>query len=475
MMGDSQNGRPDLLGGRYLLGEVIGRGGMGVVQRAWDTQVDRYVAVKRLHELATDPEWLARFSAEGRILAGLSHPGLITVLDAAAEDDEPYLVMELVVGAPLSERCRGVRIEPGLVASIGARVADALDYVHERRLVHRDIKPANVLLADDGRVKLADFGIARLVDSVSPATSTGVMFGTVGYLSPEQVRSEPVGVASDIYSLALVLMEALTGAPVYTGAPGAVALARLTNPPRLNENFSPAWGQLLKVMTAAQPQDRPTAAQVARQLRRILSASGPPASPGLVAPPRSQPSSVPALVVTAPVPPSELVGTAGPARPAQPAGPIGWIGPTGRIAAPEPLSPLVPPRSRRSGGRLLVGAGAVGVIGAALLLGPLHPGSGGSSPGTVASAGSPAATVAPKPNPARVATEHVQDAVTKAKDDATADLKDHAHHEITKAEKAARRQARKLARAAADKASTTVDDVWGNIVDAITGDDSSHG
>jgi eukaryotic-like serine/threonine-protein kinase len=265
------NDPAELLAGRYDLGEVIGRGGMGVVHRAWDTQLQRYVAVKLLSELAIDSAAArARFDIEAETLARLSHPGLITLIDAATAGDQPYLVMELVLGETLAERSRGVRMSPDDVVALGIRLADALGYVHDRLIVHRDLKPSNVLLGHDGQVKLADFGVVRLLDGATRHTATGMTMGTAGYLSPEQVRGEPVTVASDIYSLGLVLLEAFSGEPAFTGSQAEVALARLTGSPPMDERLPESLRALLTAMTASRPAQRPSAKAVETALRLIL-------------------------------------------------------------------------------------------------------------------------------------------------------------------------------------------------------------
>ena len=261
-------GGSTVLAGRYALGEVIGRGGMAEVYRAWDRVLERPVAVKMLHLATSDAAAGARFARETSTLAKLNHPGLVTVLDAGTVEDRPFLVMELVDGAALSTWVRGAGLDPRYVAAAGAQVADALRYVHGAGIVHRDVTPANILLARDGRVLLADFGIARLAADSAHLTAQGLMVGTVGYLSPEQVTGGDVGPAADVYALGLTLLEALTGAPAYPGPAAEAALARLTTPPAIPETLPPPWPDLLRQMTAHHPSERPTAAEVAGILVR---------------------------------------------------------------------------------------------------------------------------------------------------------------------------------------------------------------
>ena len=254
--------RPAVLGERYRLGELIGRGGMADVYAGVDQVLGRRVAVKLLRAIAPDSNDRARFEAETRTLAGLNHPGLVTVLDAGTEGELPYLVMELVPGTNLAACCSGQALDPEYVAAVGARLADALGYVHEQGVVHRDVKPGNVLLRPDGRVLLADFGIAKLVDRTSQHTAAGITIGTAPYLAPEQVGGGEISPATDVYSLGLVLLEMLTGVRAYPGTPVESALARLSSPPEIPPEVPAGWQALLRAMTATSPGDRPTMTEV---------------------------------------------------------------------------------------------------------------------------------------------------------------------------------------------------------------------
>jgi serine/threonine protein kinase len=239
---------------------------MADVHRATDEALSRQVAVKLLRPLGGGSSERARFIAEARMLAGLSHTGLVTVLDAGFDAERPFLVMELVEGPNLAEVCRGP-CDPERVESVGAQVAETLDFVHRRGIVHRDVKPGNVLLGPSGQVKLADFGIARLVDQDSEFTRTGFAMGTVAYVSPEQVRGETATGASDIYSLGLVLLEALTGRREYDGGDLDAAQARLLREPRISDDLPGNWPLLLREMTALDPADRPAPGQIAARIR----------------------------------------------------------------------------------------------------------------------------------------------------------------------------------------------------------------
>ena len=217
-----------LLGERYRLDELIGRGGMASVWRATDTVLGRDVAVKRLHAgLLADEEHAERFRREALLVARLSHPNLVHLLDRGEDAQGPYLVMELVEGENLKTRVRREgALEPAEAARICAQVGRALAYAQAQGVVHRDIKAQNVLLTGDGAVKLADFGIARSIDSDGQPgiTRTDMLIGSADYLSPEQADGRPVDARTDVYSLGIVLYECLTGELPFRGD-GFVAVA----------------------------------------------------------------------------------------------------------------------------------------------------------------------------------------------------------------------------------------------------------
>ncbi len=224
-----------VLGGRYRLVELLGQGGMATIYRARDAQLDRDVAVKLLRpEFGRDPDFLARFRDEAKAAASLSHPNIVAVFDFGEEQSDPYIVMELIDGQDLSSILReNGPLPPRQAARVSAEVAKALQAAHVRGIVHRDVKPSNILVGRDGRVKVADFGIARALDDAQ-VTLPGVTMGSVHYFSPEQARGEPATQASDIYSLGIVLYESLTGQRPFSGdGAAAVALARLTTTPPL--------------------------------------------------------------------------------------------------------------------------------------------------------------------------------------------------------------------------------------------------
>jgi len=222
-----------LLDGRYQIDRRLARGGMATVYRAVDTRLERPVALKVMHPgLAEDHAFVDRFIREARSAARLSHPGVVAVYDQGEDDGSVYLAMEYVQGRTLRDllRERG-RLTPREAFDVLEPVLSALAAAHDARIVHRDIKPENVLLADDGRVKVADFGLARsaLTSGGSNAT-TGVVMGTVAYLAPEQVDRGLADPRSDVYSAGIVLYEMLVGAPPYSGqTPMAVAYQHVTS------------------------------------------------------------------------------------------------------------------------------------------------------------------------------------------------------------------------------------------------------
>ncbi len=222
-----------LLGARYRLEQLVASGGMAQVWQGNDEVLRRQVAVKILHpHLAADHTFVTRFRQEAVAAARLAHPGIVSIYDTCSDAGVEAIVMELVTGPTLRDRINDPSpIEPWHAAGLVAQVAEALDAAHRAGLVHRDIKPANLLLSGDGRLKVADFGIAKAAEDAD-LTQPGAMVGTVKYLAPEQVRGEPVDPRTDIYSLGIVLYELLCGRPPFQADNDtATALARLTADP----------------------------------------------------------------------------------------------------------------------------------------------------------------------------------------------------------------------------------------------------
>ncbi len=233
-----------LIGGRYELGELLGRGGMAEVRKGTDTRLGRVVAVKRLRtDLASDATFQARFRREAQSSASLNHPSIVAVYDTGEEWSEagagqegvaqPYIVMEYVAGRTLRDIIReGRKILPERALEISSGVLSALDYSHRAGIIHRDIKPGNVMLTPSGDVKVMDFGIARAIsDAASTMTQTAAVVGTAQYLSPEQARGETVDSRSDVYSAGCLLYELLVGRPPFVGdSPVAVAYQHVREP-----------------------------------------------------------------------------------------------------------------------------------------------------------------------------------------------------------------------------------------------------
>jgi eukaryotic-like serine/threonine-protein kinase len=226
------------LGGRYRLDERIGHGGMSTVYRAFDTVLERQVAIKLMHrEIASDSHQLERFRREARAVAQLNHPHIVTVIDAGewdAQDGDagadiqsgtPYIVLEHVAGETLKDLIRrDTPLEVPSALAYGIEIARALGSAHAQEIVHRDVKPQNVLLSGEGGAKITDFGIARTLTEEG-LTMDGRVLGTTDYVSPEQALGQPVTGQSDVYSLGIVLYEMLTGSPPFKGeSPVAVAM-----------------------------------------------------------------------------------------------------------------------------------------------------------------------------------------------------------------------------------------------------------
>ena len=273
--------RGTLLGGRYELDQIIGRGGMAEVWRARDLRLIRDVAIKRLRiDLASDPTFQARFRREAQSAAGLNHPNIVAVYDTGEERDTksdvmvPYIVMELVEGVTLREVLRdGRKIVPNRALEFTAGVLDALSYSHRAGIIHRDIKPANVMLTPAGTVKVMDFGIARAVaHTYATMTQTAAVIGTAQYLSPEQARGEKVDQRSDLYSVGCLLYELLCSEPPFKGdSPVSVAYQHVRETPvppsQRDPEVTPAMDAIALKALAKSPADR---YQDAREFREDI-------------------------------------------------------------------------------------------------------------------------------------------------------------------------------------------------------------
>ncbi|HKY66634.1 MAG TPA: protein kinase, partial [Acidimicrobiales bacterium] len=256
-----------VLGGRYRLLAPLGSGASAQVYLADDVRLRRRVAVKVLHPaLADDESFLRRFRAEAQSAASLSHPHLLAVYDWS-DDAEPFLVTEYLAGGSLRTMLdAGHRLSPAQALVVGLEAARGLDHAHRHGFVHRDIKPANLLFGSEGRLRVADFGLARAIAEAGWTEPSGAVLGTARYASPEQARGEPLDGRSDVYSLALVLVEAVTGVVPFTSDTTiGTLMARLDRSVEVSE----ALGPLRPAVEAAGRLDhaaRPDSGELSRTL-----------------------------------------------------------------------------------------------------------------------------------------------------------------------------------------------------------------
>lgn len=253
---------PEIIAGKYEVMETIGRGGMGTVYKARQTNLDRIVAIKMLsEELAADPEFRARFQQEATVVARLNHPNIVQVHDIEPHNNTFCIIMEFVDGENLQAKIdRDVTLPEQEVVAIGAQVARALAYAHSRGIIHRDIKPDNIHVTPKGVAKVMDFGIARLADS-KLKTQTGISMGTPKFMSPEQVTGRNVDGQTDLYSLGICMYYCLAGRPPFDGENAiSVATRHLYEQPelpsKLNSSISPAVEKVILKALEKQKQNR---------------------------------------------------------------------------------------------------------------------------------------------------------------------------------------------------------------------------
>ena len=283
---------PQVLGERYEIGGVLGRGGMAEVHRGRDLRLGREVAVKVLRsDLARDPSFQVRFRREAQASASLNHPAIVAVYDTGEDRTSagatPYIVMEYVEGETLRDVLRREgRLDPARAMTLSADICGALDFSHRNGIVHRDVKPGNVMITPQGAVKVMDFGIARAVsDSAATMTSTAAVIGTAQYLSPEQARGEAVDARSDVYSVGCLLYELVTGAPPFTGdSPVSVAYQHVREDPRLPSSINPEIPPeldaiLLKAMSKNPANRYQSAADMRNDLLRAIAGQRVEATP----------------------------------------------------------------------------------------------------------------------------------------------------------------------------------------------------
>jgi len=295
--------------GRYRLLAQIGAGGMGEVWRAEDSRLDREVAVKVLPDaVASDPGRLARFEREVRAVAALSHPNILAIHDFGSDQGIAYAVTELLQGSTLAQVVAAGPIPPGKAIRFALQIAAGLTAAHDRGIVHRDLKPDNIFVTSDGRVKILDFGLARMVEPVAseaatqtleaPLTRTGAVLGTFGYMAPEQLRGEPADNRADIFAFGCVLYEMLTGASPFPGSTATeIGAAVLTRDPIPPSGIDPALQRLVMRCLAKRPDDR---FQSVHDLAFALETAAAPApTPTATAPARHRGARTAALVLAA--------------------------------------------------------------------------------------------------------------------------------------------------------------------------------
>src|SRR5580704_6540415 len=270
--------------GRYEVLEPIGRGASSTVFKARDTLIGRIVAIKTLQSGLNDPAWRERFMAEARIVGQLSHPRIVKLHDVGIDETSgaPYLVMEFVVGQTLEQYIASSKIEPQQAYSWGAALARALAYAHEQGIVHGDIKPANIMINQDGRVMLTDFGIARFAANVS---QNGGLRGTPAYLSPEQIEGNPTDGRSDLFSLGIVLYQLATGQkPFQSDSVEAVCAqilkARISPPTKVNPMLPRGFDGIIERCLAKNPANRYANGEIlSTELEAVARQPVPPARP----------------------------------------------------------------------------------------------------------------------------------------------------------------------------------------------------
>jgi serine/threonine-protein kinase len=333
-----------VLGDRFRLVSPIGSGASAHVFLAHDVVLGRRVAVKVLHPaLAGDVPFLRRFRAEAQAAATLNHPHITQIFDWGEDDDGPYLVLEYLGGGSLRDMLdAGHRLSPAQAAAVGAQAADALDYAHRRGLVHRDVKPANFLFEEEGRLRIADFGLARALSEAAWTEPIGAMLGTARYASPEQVEGRRVDGRADVYALSLVLIEIVSGqVPFAADTTIATLMARVGATVAVPDALGPL-APILERAAAPDPEERTDAGQLAVGLGELSSQLPPPAPLPLTAP---------GSVVHDDVDPTDLgdtnlgaAGAAGPPPTATPSAPP-TAPPTVPTSVPVP-PPIAPPAVR---------------------------------------------------------------------------------------------------------------------------------
>ncbi len=261
--------------GRYRIEKELGKGNMGVVYQAVDPQIERLVALKVLREdRMVSEDFVMRFVKEAKAIGRLSHPNIVTVYDVGQDNDTIYIAMEYLEGRPFDEVIRGSRLELEKILDIGIQVAETLDYAHKKKIVHRDIKPSNMILSEEGRVKLTDFGIARIEDPlVMQQTQAGEILGTPVYMPPEQAMGTPIDGRADLYSLGVILYELIVGRRPFDGSNITAILRSIIqdtpeSPSQVDPFIPQGISDLIMKCLSRNPEDRfQTGAELATALK----------------------------------------------------------------------------------------------------------------------------------------------------------------------------------------------------------------
>ncbi|HMO60354.1 MAG TPA: protein kinase, partial [Roseiflexaceae bacterium] len=330
----------DLVGrnlGAYRIVEQLGVGGMATVFKAYQPAMDRYVAIKVLPQhLANDPSFRARFDREARIIARLEHRHILPVYDVGDADGVPFLVMRFTESGTLSDMIAAGPLDPARAVELVAQIGEALSYAHSQGVIHRDIKPANVLISREGDALLSDFGIAKIYEDSMHLTGEGVMVGTPYYMAPEQVQGRPADPRTDIYSLGVILYEAVTGRrPFEAETPLAVALKHMHDPLPLPRTIRPMLHEalerlILRAMAKSADDRFQSADAMVSALRslpaEVLSVAAVPVPPTVMLPAAPAVAAPPSPAAAAPQPPPAVAPAPLPQPPTSPPRPA-WFMP----------------------------------------------------------------------------------------------------------------------------------------------------
>jgi len=382
------------LGGRYVLEEMIGQGGMSAVYRAKDPNLRRVVAVKLIHShLSNNPDFVRRFEEEAAAVAQLNHPNIIKVYDFNQEDGVYYMVLEFVPGETLQSRLKQIesqnrRMSTDEIIGVITDMCDAVGYAHKRGMLHRDIKPANIMLSTEGRAVLMDFGVVKMMGG-QQHTATGAVIGTALYMSPEQVRGEHPDQRADIYSLGVTLFEMASGRPPFEADSAMSTLMMHLNDPvpdveTLNPDVPPGLSAIIEKALAKSPDDRfQSTAELAAALQTLQGGAAPaaPEATFIESPPVAQQAPEATFIeespLTSPEPQGTFIEETAAVATAQD-DTVSSLPTTGADTVASSSPPVPPPSSAASPpakkGPNLVLLGGIGFIVLAVVVGVIVPG-----------------------------------------------------------------------------------------------------